>query len=220
MTRAERIRALLDEYARQRYQNEREQRAREREAFSRDPELETLRARSLALATQSLRAAMDEPDKEKRRAIAGQMRQKGALINAETRRRLRALGLAEDYLEEHYRCPECRDTGYVGDAPARFLRSFLSAVWRRWRRRARRRSRPLKPSTPPLCPRMVASASGSSRRATRWKSLPTATRTCPSATSCFPARGRALKELSADQVHGRFPPRLRGHAGHGLPHVR
>ena len=124
MTRAERIRALLDEYARQRYQNEREQRAREREAFVRDPELETLRARSLALATQSLRAAMDEPDKEKRRAIAGQMRQKGALINAETRRRLRALGLAEDYLEEHYRCPECRDTGYVGDAPARFCACF------------------------------------------------------------------------------------------------
>ena len=124
MTRAERIRALLDEYARQRYQNEREQRAREREAFARDPELETLRARSLALATQSLRAAMDEPDKEKRRAIAGQMRQKGALINAETRRRLRALGLAEDYLEEHYRCPECRDTGYVGDAPARFCACF------------------------------------------------------------------------------------------------
>ena len=40
MTRAERVRALLDEYARQRYQNEREQREREREAFARDPELE------------------------------------------------------------------------------------------------------------------------------------------------------------------------------------
>ena len=62
MTRAERVRALLDEYARQRYENEREQRAREREAFSRDPGLEELRARSIALAADSLRAAMREPD--------------------------------------------------------------------------------------------------------------------------------------------------------------
>ena len=124
MTRAERVRALLDEYARQRYQNEREQREREREAFARDPELEALRARGVSLAAQSLRAAMNEPDADKRRAIAGDMRQKGAFLNAETRRRLRALGLPEDYLEEHYRCPVCRDTGYVGDAPARFCACF------------------------------------------------------------------------------------------------
>ena len=124
MTRAERVRALLDEYARQRYENEREQRAREREAFSRDPGVEELRARSIALAADSLRAAMREPDADKRRAIAGEMRKKGAFFNAETRRRLRALGLPEDYLEEHYRCPVCRDTGYVGDAPARFCACF------------------------------------------------------------------------------------------------
>ena len=124
MTRAERVRALLDEYARQRYENEREQRQREREAFSRDPELEKLRARSIELAAGSLRAAMGEPDADKRRAIAEEMRRKGTLINAETRRRLRALGLSEDYLEEHYRCPICRDTGYVGDAPARFCACF------------------------------------------------------------------------------------------------
>ena len=124
MTRAERVRALLDEYARQRYENEREQRQREREAFSRDPELEKLRARSIELAAGSLRAAMGEPDADKRRAIAEEMRRKGTLINAETRRRLRAQGLSEDYLEEHYRCPVCRDTGYVGDAPARFCACF------------------------------------------------------------------------------------------------
>ena len=124
MTRAERVRALLDEYARQRYENEREQRQREREAFSRDPELEKLRARGIELAAGSLRAAMGEPDADKRRAIAEEMRRKGTLLNAETRRRLRALGLSEDYLEEHYRCPICRDTGYVGDAPARFCACF------------------------------------------------------------------------------------------------
>ena len=162
MTRAERVRALLDEYARQRYQNEREQREREREAFARDPELEALRARSVSLAAQSLRAAMNEPDADKRRAIAGDMRQKGALLNAETRRRLRALGLPEDYLEEHYRCPVCRDTGYVGDAPARFCACFERRLAMGSRAdRARRRSRL---STPPSCPRKTASGRGCWRR--------------------------------------------------------
>ena len=33
-------------------------------------------------------------------------------------------GLAPDELELRYRCPVCRDTGYVGEAPARFCECF------------------------------------------------------------------------------------------------
>lgn len=36
-------------------------------------------------------------------------------INRELRRELRACGLPEDYLQPVYRCPLCRDTGYVGE---------------------------------------------------------------------------------------------------------
>ena len=124
MTRAERIRELLDEYARRRRQNEEEQRQREREAFDRDPRLEQLREESIALAVRAMREAMREKDEQKRRAIAEQMRESGLRINAEMRTRLRNLGLAQDYLEERYRCNVCRDTGYVGDAPARFCECF------------------------------------------------------------------------------------------------
>ena len=124
MTRAERIRELQDEYARRRRQNEIEQQEREREAFARDPELARLREESISLAVRSMREAMREEDAQKRRAIAEAMRSGGLRINAEMRLRLRNLGLAEDYLEERYRCPVCRDTGYVGDAPARFCECF------------------------------------------------------------------------------------------------
>lgn len=124
MTRTERIRELLDEYARQRRQNETDQRRREQDAFARDPQIEALRAQSISLALESMRAAMGEADENKRRDIAADMRKRGLYINGEIRRRLRALGLPEDYLEERYRCPACRDTGYVGDAPARFCACF------------------------------------------------------------------------------------------------
>ncbi len=52
------------------------------------------------------------------------MRNQGIANNAEIRCRLKALGMEEDYLEMRYRCPICRDTGYVGDAPARFCDCF------------------------------------------------------------------------------------------------
>ena len=52
------------------------------------------------------------------------MRARGQANNAEIRRRLKALGLPEDDLELKYRCPVCKDTGYVGDAPARFCECF------------------------------------------------------------------------------------------------
>lgn len=124
MLRAERIRNLLDEYARQRQKNVEELQEREREAYQRDPELEALRGKSISVAIQAMRAGMQEPSLERRRAIAENMRAKGLLINGEMRARLLKLGLAEDSLEEKYRCEVCRDSGYVGDAPARFCECF------------------------------------------------------------------------------------------------
>ena len=124
MTRAERVRSLLDEYAQQQRENAAALRAREVDAYARDPELENLRERSVTVALDAMREALAEPSEDRRRGIAERMRAKGLLINRDVRRRLRALGLPEDHLEEQYRCELCRDTGYVGDAPARFCECF------------------------------------------------------------------------------------------------
>ena len=52
------------------------------------------------------------------------MKQRGIFNNHEIRKRLAKAGLPENYLEMQYRCPVCRDTGYVGEAPSRFCECF------------------------------------------------------------------------------------------------
>ena len=67
---------------------------------------------------------MNEPDAEKRRAIAGECARRARSSTPKRAAACGRWGCPEDYLEEHYRCPVCRDTGYVGDAPARFCACF------------------------------------------------------------------------------------------------
>lgn len=104
------ISRLLGEYEQQREANYQEEQRRKREACGADPEiLELLNERVIllrdaqraALAGQAVRA--DE--------VAAQLQ----AINAQVRERLAGAGFAEDYLQPVYRCPICRDYGYVGD---------------------------------------------------------------------------------------------------------
>ena len=124
MTRSEHIRALMEEYARQRAADEDALDARIAGAEARDPEIARLRQDNVSLALNTMRNILSLPTQEARAAAAEDMRRRGVANNAELRRRLKALGLQEDYLEMQYRCPVCRDTGYVGDAPSRFCECF------------------------------------------------------------------------------------------------
>lgn len=124
MTRAEQIRGLLEEYAARRRENADALRRREEEAYRLDPEIRRLREEAVATAVGAMRKSMGVREEARLRAIAEEMRERGRAINAEIRFRLQRLGLKENYLEMAYRCPLCRDTGYVGDAPARFCACF------------------------------------------------------------------------------------------------
>ncbi|MBE5807425.1 MAG: hypothetical protein E7317_03685 [Clostridiales bacterium] len=124
MTRAEHIRALQEEYAAQRRANEQALDRRIEEAEARDPEIARLRAESVSLTGEALRAMMSMPTAEDRRAAAERIKAQGKAHNALIRARLKALGLPEDSFQLKYRCPVCRDTGLVGDAPARFCDCF------------------------------------------------------------------------------------------------
>ncbi len=124
MTRAEHIRALLEDYARQRAANELAQERRYREAIMKAPRIEALRAESASLALNAMRAILDGKSEAERIAIAQSMKARGLAINAEIRGLLKSVGLPENALDMTYRCPKCRDTGYVGEAPARFCECF------------------------------------------------------------------------------------------------
>lgn len=124
MTRSEHVRALLAEYAAQQATNEREQQVRLAEAVARRPEIAELRARSTELAFGAMRSILEQSTPERRQAVARDMKEKGRAINARIRQLLTEAGMRPDDLELRYRCPLCRDTGYVGEAPARFCDCF------------------------------------------------------------------------------------------------
>lgn len=124
MTRSEHIRALLEEYAAQRARNEADLQARTARAVALRPEIADLRRESAASAFAAMRSILSEQTAEQRAAAAQAMKNRGKAINARIRALLKEAGLPEDELEPRYRCPLCRDTGYVGDAPARFCECF------------------------------------------------------------------------------------------------
>lgn len=131
MTRSEHIRALLEEYAAQRAADEADQAARIAEACALEPEIARLRAESTEAAFGAMRSILSQATPESRAAAALEMKQKGKAINAKIRALLSRAGLPEDALELKYRCDKCRDTGYVGDAPARFCDCFEARLTRR-----------------------------------------------------------------------------------------
>ena len=124
MTRSEHIRALLEEYAQQRARDEADQQARLAQACALRPEIARLREESAELAFGAMRSILSQESAEDRIEAAQQMKRRGKAINARIRALLVDAGLGEDALEMRWRCPVCRDTGYVGDAPARFCDCF------------------------------------------------------------------------------------------------
>ncbi len=124
MTRAEHIRALLEEYARQRVADEADLQARFEQACALAPDIARLREESAELALGAMRGILAEQTAGERAAIAENMKRRGKAINAEIREQLKRAGLPEDQLEPRWRCSVCRDTGYVGEAPARFCDCF------------------------------------------------------------------------------------------------
>lgn len=124
MTRSDCIRELLLEYQARRTQNEQELEARVEEVGRIDPEILRMRGENASLAISTLKRILTLEDESARREAAEQMKQRGIFNNHEIRRRLVKMGLPEDYLELKYRCPVCRDSGYVGEAPSRFCECF------------------------------------------------------------------------------------------------
>ena len=124
MTRNEHIRALQEEYAHQRAENEAAQAARVDEVCQRVPEIAALREESRRVAFGAMRSILKQQTAEERRAVAEDMKRRGKAINARIRALLRDAGYPENALELQYRCPVCRDTGLVGEAPARFCECF------------------------------------------------------------------------------------------------
>ncbi len=100
--------AIMREYGRQQIENHHKLEERRKEIYARLPVVRQLEAeiaeRSVACAKKLLEG--DKSVLDRLKEDLRDLREQKALI-------IRAAGYPDDYLELHYRCPDCRDTGLV-----------------------------------------------------------------------------------------------------------
>lgn len=100
--------AIMREYGRQQIENHHKLEERRQEIYARLPVVRQLEAeiaeRSVACAKKLLEG--DKSVLDRLKEDLRDLREQKALI-------IRAAGYPDDYLELHYRCPDCRDTGLI-----------------------------------------------------------------------------------------------------------
>ena len=113
MNRENIMRAALSDLEAQRANNMEVERKRRMEACAKSLEIARLLDVRQKLFYSSMRNAFSSPEKAKQ--ISNAMKLEMENINKNLRIILQKNGLPEDYLQPVYRCPLCKDTGYVGE---------------------------------------------------------------------------------------------------------
>lgn len=103
--------ALMQTYERRQTDNEYALRARYAEAYSAIPELKEIDDTISSLGLKKARQVIDG-DASALSSFRGSMKE----LTEKKRLLLKKHHFPEDYLELHYTCPDCRDTGYLGTA--------------------------------------------------------------------------------------------------------
>lgn len=100
--------AIMREYGRQQIKNRHRQEARRKEVCRKAPALPELEAEiaSRLVACAKRRLERDEESVLRLKEELADLREQKSVL-------IRSAGFPEDYMEPHYRCPDCRDTGYV-----------------------------------------------------------------------------------------------------------
>ena len=113
MNRENIMRAALSDLEAQRANNMEVERKRREEACAKSPEIAQLLDIRQKLFYSSMRNAFSSPEKAKQ--ISNAMKLEMEKINRKLRVILQKSGFPEDFLQPVYRCPLCKDTGYVGE---------------------------------------------------------------------------------------------------------
>ena len=106
-------REVLSEMENQRARNLTEEKRRRDEAEKKSPVIAELLAQRQRLLFSGMRQAFASPASAA--MISASMKSQMEQMNEKLRVELKNCGFAEDYLQPVYRCPLCKDTGYVGE---------------------------------------------------------------------------------------------------------
>lgn len=126
MTKAEIRRKANDEMEKRKLRAENEAAARQREVYSRIPQIEEIRRMLAQTATELSRMIIARKGNYKdsfERIRKNNL--DGAQMIADL---LRANGYPEDYLQVHYRCDECSDTGFTDRGMCECMRRLISRI--------------------------------------------------------------------------------------------
>ena len=107
------MREALSEMENQRAKNLSEEKKRRDEAERRSPAIAELLTRRQKLLFSGMRQAFASPEQAAR--ISASMKDQMERMNADIRRELVKSGLTRGLFAARYRCPLCKDTGYVGE---------------------------------------------------------------------------------------------------------
>lgn len=129
MTRSDIIRALNEDYDRLRSENLKTREKRIEEVIGKDSSMEALIYGGRTLFQKQARLLLAHP--EQAECAAQTTRRLAAENDQRLRQRLKELGFSEDYLEPIYRCPICRDKGWVGDGVREMCACFKQRLTRR-----------------------------------------------------------------------------------------
>ena len=125
--------AIMREYDRKQSRNRRDLRERQDRAYERQPRLRELDGQLASLAVRQARRLLDGDE-----GAVENLRKEYALIRQEKEELLAQGGFAPDYLEMHYDCPLCQDSGYVEGKKCRcFLQKELELLYHQSRIRER-----------------------------------------------------------------------------------
>jgi len=105
---------IMRDYQRRQNQARQELHEREKETYQRIPELSALDAQIAAASTACARALLAEPGDVSSPSSIASLRAQIEKISERKAQLLRENGFSEDYLTPHYQCPDCQDTGYIG----------------------------------------------------------------------------------------------------------
>lgn len=100
--------AVMREYERQQAANRRDQEARIARVYERIPQMQALDSATGARGAACARRVL-EGDVQARQTLRAELED----IREQKRVLLKAAGFPEDYMEPRYRCPDCKDTGFV-----------------------------------------------------------------------------------------------------------
>lgn len=101
---------IMREYYRRQLNNRRLQDARTQEVFAAVPELSRIDGLIASLSVEQARKLLDGDA-----SALDDLKEQISVLGEKRKLLLRSNGFPEDYLEMHYLCPDCQDTGFLGN---------------------------------------------------------------------------------------------------------